>query len=123
MSDISGNAQYDAATANWGGSWRMPTREEMQELDAHCEWEWTQVNGVNGAKVIGPNGSCIFLPAAGYRNGTSLYNGGNGGNYWSSTPYDYYDLHACGLIFSGGGEVVGDGGNRGGGLTVRPITE
>ena len=37
MSDISGNAQYDAATANWGGSWRMPTKEQMEELVEHCE--------------------------------------------------------------------------------------
>lgn len=122
MSDISGNAQYDAATANWGGSWRMPTGEEMQELVAHCEWEWTQVNGVNGAKVIGPNGSCIFLPAAGYRYRTSLYNGGDHGDYWSSTPSDYYDGNACSLYFYSVNEYVGYG-NRGNGCTVRPITE
>ena len=81
MSDISGNAQYDAATANWGGSWRMPTNDEMQELIDHCEWEWTEVNGVNGSRVIGPNGSCIFLPAAGARGGSSLYNDGDHGYY------------------------------------------
>ena len=124
MSDISGNAQYDAAAANWGGSWRMPTKDEMQELVDYCEWEWTQVNGVNGSKVTGPNGSCIFLPAAGYRDGTSLYFDGCYGFYWSSTPDGYdYGLSAYYLYFDYGGEdVIWDYG-RNGGLTVRPISE
>ncbi len=121
-SDISGNAQYDAATANWGGSWRMPTKDEIQELVDYCEWEWTQVNGVNGSKVIGPNGSCIFLPAAGYRYGTSLINDGINGYYWSSTPYDYYDYDAYYLYFYYGYECVYYY-IRYYGLTVRPITE
>ena len=123
-SDISGNAQYDAATANWGGSWRMPTEDEMQELVDYCEWEWTQVNGVNGSKVTGPNGSCIFLPAAGYRYGTSLLNDGYYGYYWSSTPYDYYyDYYAYCLYFDFGYEDVNWGNSRILGLTVRPISE
>ena len=124
MSDISGNAQYDAAAANWGGSWRMPTKDEMQELVDYCEWEWTQVNGVNGSKVTGPNGSCIFLPAAGYRYGTSLLNDGYYGYYWSSTPYDYYyDYYAYSLGFGYGREGVYWDGGRDDGLTVRPISE
>lgn len=118
-SDISGNVQYDAATANWGGNWRMPTKDEMQELVDHCEWEWTQVNGVNGSKVIGPNGSCIFLPAAGIRYGTTLTNDGNYGSCWSSTPYDSYASH---LSFYDGDEGV-YGSNRYYGQTVRPISE
>ena len=125
---IDGNSnltpQHDAATANWGGSWRMPTREQMKELVEHCEWEWTQVNGVNGAKVIGPNGSCIFLPAAGYRNGPWLYNNGDNGYCWSSTPLvsnDYY--YAYFLHFYDGDEYVGWGYDLSLGFTVRPITE
>ena len=123
-SDISGNAQYDAATANWGGSWRMPTKDEMQELVDHCEWEWTQVNGVNGSKVVGPNGSCIFLPAAGYRSGSSLLNEGSNGGYWSSTPGDNdLDDNAYHLVFLNGAEGVNWLSDRNLGFTVRPITE
>lgn len=123
MSDISGNAQYDAATANWGRSWRMPTIDEMQELVDHCEWEWTEVNGVNGSRVIGPNGSYIFLPAAGYRHGTSLCYDGVYGRYWSSTPDDgNSDYYAYELGFDDGGEDV-NYSSRFLGLTVRPITE
>ena len=121
-SDISGSAQYDAATANWGGSWRMPTKEEMQELEDHCEWEWTEVNGVNGSKVIGPNGSYIFLPAAGYRYSTLLNYDGDNGRYWSSTLHDYTDDYAYDLYFNDGSEHVGSW-YRSDGLTVRPITE
>ena len=122
-SDISGNAQYDAATANWRGSWRMPTSEQMCELSEHCEWEWTQVNGVNGLKVIGPNGSYIFLPAAGFREWSSLYYTGSDGSYWSSTPLGS-SKDACRLNFyDGGGGYVHYNYFRFRGLTIRPITE
>lgn len=127
MGDISGNAQYDAATANWGGGWRMPSKAEMQELVDHCEWEWTQLNGVNGARVIGPNGSCIFLPAAGYRLGSSLLDAGDSGFYWSSTPDDYSIFGsgnaASNLYFYFGHETVYSSGIRSLGQPVRPITE
>ena len=68
MSDISGNAQYDAATANWGSTWRIPNRAEVEELIDNCTWTWTTQNGVNGIKVTGTNGNSIFLPAAGMSN-------------------------------------------------------
>lgn len=89
MSDIAGNAQYDAATANWGGDWRMPTYDELNELRNRCTWTWTTQNGVNGYKVKGPSGASIFLPAAGRRDGSSLYYAGSDGFYWSSTPLEY----------------------------------
>ena len=123
MIDISGNAQYDAATANWGGSWRMPTIDEMQELLDYCEFEWTQVNEVYGSKVIGLNGSCIFLPAAGYRYGSSLGDASSNGGYWSSTPnYNVNDYNACLLGFYDGYEYV-DIYYRSYGHTVRPVSE
>ena len=57
----------DAASVNWGGSWRMPTKEECEELLENCTWNWTTQNGVNGYKVTSKkNGNSIFLPAAGY---------------------------------------------------------
>ena len=66
----------DAAHANWGGSWRMPTDAEMTELRSNCTWTWTSQNGVNGRKITSKsNGNSIFLPAAGSRGGSSLYVG------------------------------------------------
>ena len=75
----------DAAHANWGGSWRMPTMTEFSELCKKCKWEWKELNGKKGYKVTGPNGNYIFLPAAGGRNNTVLSGAGTNGVYWSST--------------------------------------
>ncbi len=121
-SGISGNAQYDAATANWGGSWRMPTKYEMQELLDYCEWEWTEVNGVKGSKVIGQNGNSLFLPAAGFRSRTSLEYDGSLCLYWSSTQFYGYDYLAYSLSNDGGEDGCG-GSSRYNGLSVRPVTE
>ena len=91
----------DAARANWGGSWRMPTDAEFQELIDKCTWTWTTMNGKNGYKVVSKsNGNSIFLPAAGYRDGAYLlYNAGIGGHYWSSSLYTDYPDNACSLRF------------------------
>ena len=76
----------DAARANWGGAWRMPTDAEWTELREQCTWTWTTQNGVKGYKVTSKsNGNSIFLPAAGYRYDSSLYGAGSNGYYWSSS--------------------------------------
>lgn len=72
-----------------GGNWRMPTVAEQDELRNNCTCEWTELNGVSGmkgtSKVSGFTDKWIFLPAAGYWDGTSFINAGNGGDYWSSS--------------------------------------
>lgn len=84
--DISGT-RYDAATANWGASWRMPNWENMYELVENCDYTWISYNGVTGAKVTGHNGRSIFFPASGYRNYSngSLGSVGSYGYYWSAS--------------------------------------
>lgn len=73
----------DAATANYGG--RMPTRVEWQELGRNTTIHWTTINGVYGACFTGSNGNSLFLPAAGYRENSSLYSAGARiVFYWSS---------------------------------------
>ena len=89
----------DAATVNWGGAWRMPTDAEQTELREQCKWTWTIQNGVNGYKVVGPNGNSIFLPAAGYRGGSSLSNVGSNGYYWSSSLDTSNPDYACRVDF------------------------
>ena len=122
LGDIAGNPQYDAATANWGGAWRMPTYSEQNELLNNCTWEWTTLSGVNGRRVTGPNGNSIFLPATGSRLGTSSYNVGSNGDYWSSTPYEDDDYYAFNLYFgSGHYEWLWIG--RYDGHPVRPVLE
>ena len=90
----------DVAHSKWDGSWRMPTKSEFKELIDNCTWNWTTMNGVKGyivtSKKSGYTDCSIFLPAAGYRQGTSHYYAGSCGDYWSSSRntsgmcYAYY---------------------------------
>lgn len=122
FSDIAGNSNYDAARVNWGGSWRLPTKAECRELKEECTWTWTTKGGHNGYKVVGPNDNSIFLPAAGYRDGTSLYRAGEYGDYWSSTSGESSTQSAYYLNFYSGGHDV-DWYYRSYGRTVRPVSE
>ena len=96
----------DAAHVNWGGSWRMPTKAEWQELEDNCTWTWTTQNGINGYKVTsnkaGYTDKFIFLPAAGSRYGDGLYDVGSGGYYWSSSLDENYSDYAWYLYFNSG---------------------
>ena len=80
-------ASDDAARANWGASWRMPTQTEMKELLNNCTHIWTSQNGVYGRLFTGPNGNSIFLPAAGYFSYSTLNQARTCGIYWSSSLY------------------------------------
>ena len=84
---IAGNSLYDAARANWGETWRLPTKAEFQELIDMCSWIWVSQGGRNGFRVTGPSGGSIFLPAAGWYSGSMRYRAGMYGRYWSSTSY------------------------------------
>ena len=122
MSDTSSNAKYDVARANWGSSWRLPTEKELDELRTKCKWQWTTQNGKAGYKVTGPNGNSIFLPAAGYRYGSSLYDAGENGNYWSSSPNESNVYYAYYLGFGSSYHNV-SWSSRYYGQSVRPVSE
>lgn len=120
LNDISGNAQYDAATANWGGTWRMPTKDEIRELIYNCNWTPETQNGVDGFKVTGNNGNYIFIPASGYRDGSSLYIYGEC-YYWSSTPRQY-GVEFANILYSDTEFQSEDVNYRYRGLTIRPVS-
>ena len=120
LPEFSDNPQFDAAAANWGDGARMPRETECVELVEHCNSAWTTHNGVNGRLVTGPNGNHIFLPAAGYRCWTSLYDAGEYGYYWSSTPCEDSDCGAYDLIFHNG-FFDWDWYRGENGLPVRPV--
>ena len=89
----------DAATANWGSDWQMPSDEQVEELSSFTTSTWTTMNGKYGRKITSmSNGNSIFLPAAGVRYDASLSSAGSYGYYWSrsfstsSSNYAYY-LH------------------------------
>lgn len=82
--------QDDAARANWGGEWRMPTVDEFDELvnPDNCTWEWTSQDGVNGYKVTGKKtGNSIFLPITGFRYYADTQFRAVNGIYWTSSLY------------------------------------
>ena len=120
-SDIAGT-QYDAATANWGAPWRMPSLTQISELQDNCTSTWTTQNGVAGRKFTGPNGGTIFLPAAGYRRDGEFGYAGSYGNYWSSTLNESYPNYAYYLSFSSG-YAYRYGYGRTYGYTVRPVRQ
>ncbi len=95
----------DAATANWGSGWKMPSSDQIKELcnSSYTTWEWMQLNGVYGRKVTSKsNGNSIFLPAAGYRWYDELLSAGRHGYYWSSSLRPDGDGYACDLSFNSG---------------------
>ena len=84
--DISGNPDYDIAAAEWGCEWRMPTKEEYEELIKYCKVELASVGGVNGVR-FSRNGDSIFMPFGGIRSGSSVGNYNTKGFYWLSSGY------------------------------------
>ena len=117
----------DAARANWGDSWRMPTKEECEELLDNCTLKWVysyKGTGVAGLIVTGPNGNSIFLPAAGSRNNNDDLDDGFYDHFWSSSlgtdyPDDawYVEFLSIGVSMSGGNRY----GGRYCGQSVRPV--
>ena len=100
--DIAGTG-YDAATVNLGKDWKMPSKTEMAELESKCTWQWTQVEGVNGYKVTGPNGNSLFFPhnptglsRTEFWTSTKKSDSSNGGDAMESyfTTSDYINMNA-----------------------------
>lgn len=113
----------DAATVNWGEGWRMPTDAEWTELREQCTWTWTTQNGINGYQVTSKtNSNSIFLPAAGFRNGTSLYLLGTRGYYRSSSLLENYSDNVWIVTFNHE-EVYRHSNNRNNGLSARPVQD
>ena len=109
----------DAATANWGGSWRMPTKAEQDELRTDCTWTWDSTK--KGYKVTSKkNGNSIFLPAAGYRDDGGLNYAGSYGYYWSSSLVTSRSNYAYYLNFNSG-SVDWRSYGRYCGRSVRPV--
>ena len=118
--NIPTNTTYDAARHNMGAPWRMPTVGEFQELNANCDSEWTDEDGVAGRRFTSRiNGNSIFFPASGYRYGTGLYSRGAYGYYWSaslnSAAFGYN------LGFNSGGVGPANNTDRFNGFSVRAV--
>lgn len=110
----------DAATANWGSAWCMPTKAQWEELLDNTTVTWTTQNGVNGMLFSANNGRSLFVPAAGYRSGSSLDYAGNTGGYWSSSLYAGTPSNAWSLDFFSSYHGMNNG-SRTNGRSVRAV--
>jgi len=114
----------DAATANWGEAWQMPSIDQFRELinSSYTTTEWTTINGVYGRKITSKsNLKYVFLPAAGYRDEASLSSTGSYGGYWSRSLYTSSSRYAYYLYFSSGNIDTDYYGSRYFGRSVRPV--
>jgi uncharacterized protein (TIGR02145 family) len=95
------NTSVDAAYAHTKGKAKMPTQAQFHELNLNTNNEWVTIDGVKGVKFTNKNDSSkyIFIPASGRRDGSSLYDRGYGGYYWSSTLNSYDVSNAYHLYF------------------------
>lgn len=117
--EISGT-QYDVAHVKWQGSWQMPTSAQIDELTHNCQHEMITLNDVVGMLVTGPNGNKLFLPAAGFMSGRTLYHPGEYGLYKSGSRCDddlaeswVLNADASGFVRIGIWNITGH--------TVRPV--
>ena len=111
----------DAAYVNWGSNWRMPNDYDFRELiNTHnTETEKVTQNGVIGLKITSKsNGKSIFLPLAGFINGSTLNAAGTIAYYWSSETYD--EGSVCYLHIQGGNVTVSSC-SRYMGQSIRPV--
>lgn len=112
--------EHDAARVNLGEPWKIPTKEQFKELVDNCESEVTTIKGYLGRRFTSKiNGNSIFMPFAGYINGTGLYGRGASGGYWSSSLGS--QTGGYGLSFNSGCINPADGSLRFGGFTVRAV--
>lgn len=121
---------YDAARANWGGDYRMPTAADWQELYDNTTPEWTNQSGVNGWLLTGTKDGytnvSLFLPAAGCRYGNILGYTNSAGWYWSSSlrdlgiPFIAQDNSFC-MTFTNGNLTPQDFYLRRNAYPIRPV--
>lgn len=127
LDDYSGT-EYDIARVQWGGRWRTPRMEDIDELISRCQWTLIYPDGSPpGYLVIGPNGNRIFLPLAGFRYENEYYEPGIMGLYWATSSqidraHGLVDHIGCCLNL-GIGEISGGLADVADGFSVRPVLD
>ena len=119
--------EYDAAAQIMGDDWRMPTRDEFQELLDNTDNEWIEDfngSGVNGRKFTSKtNGNSIFIPASGVRSGSAFCYQGIFSHVWSSSLVTEFPFSAWNLYFNSGGIFAQSTSGRYFRFAVRGVTE
>ena len=119
-----GETVDDVARARLGDKWHMPTEANFAELVDFTDNSWTTYNGVSGWKFTSKTNSAnwIFLPAAGERHNTGIYDAGSVGYYWSSSLNPGFPSRAYTQAFSQDANQMRSY-DRHYGLSVRPVTQ
>lgn len=112
----------DVAATVLGDGWRMPTDAEVRELMDKCEMREVERNGCYGFEFVAPNGSSIFLPAAGYRHDTTLFHDNIEALYWSASSLVGDNKRALALYINNH-EALVDTLYRYYGAQIRPVKE
>lgn len=107
----------DAAYQQWGGLWRMPTKEQAQELKNTCKWELDSSR--HGYVLTGPNGNTLFVPISGYIDGTYWSSSAKSCYSWTSTLGGGYPYNSFSLVFEQ--SSFDKNMPRYCGLTIRPV--
>ncbi len=122
----------DAATANWGNDWQMPSIEQYEELinSSNTTCKRIIINDVKGMLITSDiNGNTIFLPNGGRVNETGFEDKGSTGLYWSRSVNTYYwnTAHNVSLTYTWGGTIASSRSDSGTfyfryvGASVRPV--
>lgn len=119
------NPPYDAATQNWGDDWRMPTKEDWEELRDHCVWSHITLKGVNGYKVASKrngNNCWIFLPFPGFYSNYNVLSEDYVGFYWSSSVYNNDNASYLYIQYLDNSIIIGSYKDLSDGLSIRPVS-
>lgn len=109
-----------AAAVNWGAGWRMPTKEDFQELIDNCTRTITTLNGRRGILFTGPNGNSVFMcDHRSYVDDTLL--DGCYSLYWTSSLYQYPYGARLFRFSETNGDCAIVGNDRASGDPVRPV--
>ncbi len=120
IDSIGGDPAYDVATVRYGAPWRLPTRAEVEELVANCDYKWESIHGIVGGRLTSRiNGNSIFLPGAGHRSMDDLCNL-TYGYYWTS---DALGLECAATIGMSNTTIIPSVAYRHYGCNVRPVVE
>lgn len=124
MKDFSGDKSVDVAAAKWGNGWRMPSKEDFDELLHYCNWDYVQKDGRWGSEITSPfNNNSIFLPVTGYKEDSKHMNVSGNGMYWTSTPHDDQWNSGAHMYQFGGALGELSIGERSYGFAVRPVAD
>ena len=124
---VSGNLPLsaDAANANLGSGWRMPSWQEYEELSENSLQEWGKYNSVVGYRFVSKkNGNSIFFPAAGWMEGTSVVCPGTRGRYWNTNIILEFAEQNVGYLYLSSGSMCASytfGGYPYSGYSVRGV--